>query len=349
MRLWVIFNGPGFINAMQNKKYKRGLIVGKFYPFHKGHRYLIEFALKRVNCLTVIVCQTERYKIPAHIRANWIKEIFPQIEVKILEHDPSLDSTSTRISKKWAELTINFLGYNPNVVFSSEKYGEAYAKYMGSQHIMVDNKRKTVSVSATKIRKNLSKYWDFLENPAKAYFAKRIVILGAESTGTTTLAQNLAKHYKTTWVPEYGRIYYEGKMYSQNPTTWKTTEFLHIANIQNKMEEILAEQCSQLLICDTDSLATTIWHQRYIGHKAKELDKLVNTDHYSLYILTGTDIPFKQDGTRDGEHLREWMHQLFVNELRKRKLKFIIVKGNKKERLSQAIKEIDKISINKSF
>lgn len=328
------------------KNYERGLVIGKFYPLHLGHCFLIETALKRVKKLTVIVCQTKRYRIPVKIRASWLTKLYPEIEVKILNHSPRLDSTSTKISKEWAELTLNFLGFRPDVVFSSESYGEAYARYMKSKHIMVDNQRIKVNISATRVRRDIAKHWDYLPSPVRAYFAKRVVVLGAESTGTTTLAIDLAKHYQTAWVPEYGRLYYEGRMYSKGSQHWSTAEFAHIAGMQNKIEGALVEKSNRLLICDTDALATTVWHERYVGHRSKKLEGLVDAKRYSLYILTDTDIPFKQDGTRDGKHLREWMNQLFIRELIKRNLNFIVVSGSRKKRLKEAVEAIDKLPMN---
>ncbi len=323
-------------------KFHRGLIIGKFYPFHNGHKFLIETGLKHVRELTVIVCQTDRYQIPAEIRAGWIKSTFPEVEVKVLSHSAALDSDSPDISRIWAEKTIEFLGYAPDIVFSSELYGQPYAGWMGSQHLLVDLKRTHVPISATKIRSDINKYWDFLPYSSKSYFVNKIVILGAESTGTTTLAQELAKHYSTVWVPEYGRTYYEGKMLSKSATEWRTEEFIHIAKTQNSMEDALVKNANHgLLICDTDAFATTLWHERYVGIESPELEQVVKKEKPLLYILTDIDIPFVQDGTRDGEHIRTRMHHRFLEKINQNHLKYIIVSGSKEKRLKEAIKKID--------
>lgn len=324
-----------------NKKYKRGLIIGKFYPFHKGHQYLIETGLKYTEQLTVIVCQTDRYKILPEIRAGWIKKLFTNIDVRILEHDASLDSNSTDISEKWASLTTKFLGFIPDVVFSSETYGDPYAKFMGSEHYLVDLERRKIPISGTQIRSDIGKYWNFMPDATKSYFLQKVVVLGAESTGTTTLAKDLAAHYHTVWAPEYGRLYYEGKIFSSNLSSWSTDEFIHIAKSQNGLEEALRTKSQHLLICDTDAFATTLWHERYVGRKSKKLDQIVKKEKPLLYILTDVDIPFVQDGTRDGEHIRSWMHQRFLAELKKNGFNYIIVSGDKKQRLSAAIKGIE--------
>lgn len=321
-------------------KYKRGIVIGKFYPFHNGHKFLIETGLKNCEKLTVIVCQTDRYKIPAETRAGWIRETFPNVDIRILNHSASLDSESTDISETWAKLTIKFLGYIPDVVFSSELYGEPYSRFMGSHHVLVDLERRKVPISATKIRSDISKHWDFLPESTKNYFTPKIVILGAESTGTTTLAKDLATHFKTVWVPEYGRLYYEGKMSTKDSEVWTTDEFIHIANTQNQTEDALIKRANRLLICDTDAFATTLWHERYVGHRSVELEKIVKSEKPSLYILTDVDIPFVQDGTRDGEHIRSWMHQRFIEKLQDTAQNYIIVSGSKKKRLAESIKKV---------
>ncbi len=324
------------------KKFRTGLVIGKFYPFHKGHQYLIETAIRNSKKVTVIVCQTDLYQIEPQIRADWIKKTFPKIDVKIYHHDISLDSDSTDLSKTWAKISVDFLGFVPEAVFTSEKYGEPYARYMGSKHVLVDLKRKFVPISASKIRSDVNKYWDFLPKETQKYFI-RIVIVGAESTGTTTLARDLALHFQTPWVPEYGRTYYEGKMTSKNRNHWQTREFTHIARIQNEMENALTQQAKKLIICDTDCFATELWHERYVGFMSKKLRRISDTATADLYIITNIDIPFVQDGTRDGESIRENMHHRFIEELKKRNLNYIIVSGDKEKRLALSIEKINEV------
>ncbi len=325
------------------KKYKTGLVIGKFYPFHKGHEYLIQTALSNADKVTVIICQTNSYKIPVKIRASWIKKTFPQVNLKIFKHGEELDSDSPTISQTWAKITVEFLGFVPDAVFSSEEYGAPYAKYMGSQHVLVDLARQHIPISATKIRSDVNKYWDYLSDEAKGYYAKHIVVLGAESTGTTTLAKELAKHFQTPWVPEYGRTYCEGKMTGKNINHWQTSEFVHIASIQNKMENKLAKLANKVLICDTNSFATELWHERYMNFLSKKIKKISSKVKADLYILTNTDIPFVQDGTRDGEYIRHCMHHRFEEILKDRKLKYIVVSGSREKRLKDSIKAISKI------
>ena len=88
---------------------------------------------------------------------------------------------------------------------------------------------------------------------------KRVVIIGSESNGTTTLARALAAHYRTVWVPEYGRTYSEGRQHVAQP--WRSDEFVHIATEQIRMEDAIARLANKVLICDTDAFATSIWNR----------------------------------------------------------------------------------------
>jgi HTH-type transcriptional regulator, transcriptional repressor of NAD biosynthesis genes len=325
-------------------KFNRSLIIGKFLPLHKGHQYLIETALKQSKHVTLILCQNDhKYTIDPEIRVGWIRELYPQLNVIVYHHGDALDSTSTAISSTWAKLAVKILGFVPDAVFSSEIYGQTFAKCMGSTHVMVDIDRQKYPISGTQIRSNPYQYWQFLSEPVRAYYTKRIVCLGAESTGTTTLSIALAKHYHTPWVPEYGRTYSEGRLTATDQTDWTSDEFTHIAQVQNSLENALARKSKNLLICDTDAFATRLWHERYLGYFSKELDKIVNTGNKALYILTGDEIPFVQDGTRDGEHIRHQMHQRFIEELDKYHLPYIIVTGSRQKRRRDAIAAIDKL------
>ncbi|MFL6438303.1 MAG: AAA family ATPase [Terriglobales bacterium] len=174
---------------------------------------------------------------------------------------------------------------------------------------------------------------------------KRVAIVGAESTGKTTLAQNLAQHFHTVWVPEYGREYTEVTVGPKAVVgyQWKTEEFVHIARRQVELEDQLAEQANRVLICDTDALATAIWHERYMGSRSSEVEEIAAGHSYDLYLLTGVDIPFVQDGIRDGEHLREWMTERFRQELEARHFPWLFLQGSHAQRFGRAVTAIEKL------
>ena len=324
-------------------KFKHGLVVGKFYPPHRGHKYLIDTALSQCEELTVILCWKKNETISGLLRATWLQKIHPTAHVKVVE-DNKLDDDD---SEGWAKFTLSILGYVPDAVFTSEAYGDPYASFMGTTHVLVDKERTFIPISATIVRKNPLASAKFLDPCVRAYFARRVCVLGAESTGTTTLARALAEHYKTVWVPEYGRIYAEGKLTAGDDAPWRSEEFMHIAHQQVDMEDTLAESSNGLVICDTDPFATSIWHERYMGTSLSALDSLATERYYDLYIVTGDEIPFEQDGTRDGEHLRHDMHKRFIEKLDAYHKPYVVVSGNREKRLSAAVAEIEKVLVRK--
>lgn len=320
--------------------FARGLVIGKFYPPHRGHKYLIDMATASSTHLTVVVCYKDSETIPGLLRAEWLQKIHPKVRVMAVLDNKLEDDDS----EGWAAYTKSILGYVPDAVFTSESYGDPYAQFLGCVHVLVDRDRVHIPISGTMIRGNPMKYAHYLEPCVRAYFARRIAIVGAESTGTTTLAEALARHYKTVWVPEYGRMFSQGKVYGDEHTLWRTEEFVAIAMAQLNLEDTLAEASNGLVICDTDAFATSLWHERYMGTRSAEVDAIAARRTYDLYILTGDEIPFEQDGLRDGEHIRHAMHERFVERLTEEKKKFIVLRGSKEERLCEAMRAIDMLN-----
>jgi HTH-type transcriptional regulator, transcriptional repressor of NAD biosynthesis genes len=317
----------------------KGLIVGKFYPPHQGHKYLIDTARSQVSELTVIVCQKPTEQPPGNLRQAWLQEIHPDVQVLLID-----DVYDEQDSKIWAENSIRWLGCLPDVVFTSEDYGDRFAHFLGCPHVLVDKARNTIPISGTQVRTDPLQCWEYLEPPVRGWYAQRICLVGAESTGKTTLAQALALHYQTLWVPEYGREYAEQKLIEDSHSPWTTEEFTHIAQVQCDRENAAARQANKILICDTDAFATSIWHQRYLQSSSPAVTTIFKEHKQpDLYLLTDINTPFEQDGTRDGEMIRDWMHDTFIAELNTHQRPFQLISGSPEQRLEQAVKMIDRL------
>jgi NadR type nicotinamide-nucleotide adenylyltransferase len=316
-----------------------GLVIGKFLPPHLGHSYLIDTACAASDRVVVIVCARADDPVPPARRAAALRELHPTTTV-LITIDDIPDDQGEVTSKAWAERTMTLLGGRPpDAVFTSEEYGERYASFMGCRHVSVDPHRRRYPVSGTAVRADPLGSMEFLAPPVRAWYVTRVCVLGAESTGTTTLAQDLAAHYGCRWVPEYGRAF-SG---SRTTTEWRSEDFVHIAQRQQSDEDAAARAGGRLLICDTDALATSIWHERYVGTRSSEVERLAAARSYALYILTGDDIPFVQDGTRDGEHIRGWMTARFREALAARSEPWIEVRGSRAERLAAATAHINRL------
>jgi NadR type nicotinamide-nucleotide adenylyltransferase len=297
---------------------------------------LIDTARAQVDELSVIVCRRAGEWPPGELRAGWLREIHPDVRVILID-----DTLGDDDSRGWAENSKRVLGFTPDVVFTSEDYGDPFAHFLGCRHVQVDRGRAAVPVSGTRVRADPAGCWEFLEPPVRAFYARRVCLVGAESTGKTTLAAALAAHYRTVWVPEYGREYSERKLAEGGGYDFRPEEFTHIAERQCEAEDEAARRANRVLVCDTDAFATSVWHRRYTGARSPEVEAIAAARRPDLYLLTDVGTPFVQDGTRDGEHVRAWMHETFVEELRAQGRPFRLLSGSHGRRMREAVAAVD--------
>ncbi|GAB2465263.1 nicotinamide riboside kinase [Conyzicola lurida] len=205
--------------------------------------------------------------------------------------------------------------------------------------------------------------WDSLLPREREKLTARVILVGAESTGKTTLTQDLVQHYRsrggvwanTLWVSEYGRDYTVAKIAELGigweddaefrSADWTSEDFAVIALEQQRLENAAASAGSPVLFCDTDALATQIWERRYLGNESTAArDALPDLPPRALYLLTDhRDVEFQQDGIRDGEQFRATMTQWFVDELLIHGERGQFVRGNREERLAECIRLIDEV------
>jgi NadR type nicotinamide-nucleotide adenylyltransferase len=143
----------------------RGLVCGKFYPLHKGHDYLIRTAMRQCDSLTIMIVQQPDQRPPGELRKKWLEHAYPETEIVLVD-----DIYKDGDHQAWADFTVSALGYAPDVVFSSEKYGESWSAGMGSRHVLVDPGRERVPVSASEIRRNPKAHQEFLNDEVRNYY-----------------------------------------------------------------------------------------------------------------------------------------------------------------------------------
>lgn len=319
---------------------KIGLAVGKFYPPHVGHHHLIETAVAECDEVLVAVCYSSVENIDVWDRILWLADKHRTVRFfPVFDDSPVLYTEETwRYFLDALMNGLDVMGFAPNVIYSGEHYAEDFAQRLTKRfpgaHTIIARKvdrNAVVAFSATQFRADPGRHWDYLAPATRAGLCKRIVICGAESSGTTTLAKSLAEHYQTTVVPEYGRHFdwAVGKHHE-----WKHEDFLHIAETQKQWEDDLArESRNGLLICDTDEFATAMFHEVYLNAKAPEVIGLANESPADLYIVTDHEgVDFEDDGTRFNSGRREWMTQWMLDTLPGR----VCVSGDHNKRMQQA-------------
>lgn len=325
--------------------YDHGLIVGKFWPFHLGHSHLIKTACKQCKRVTVGILAHPDQDIPLEVRQAWISEIHPDVHL-VAEIDPvppGVDGTNAW--DRHLEIIRGMLDAPVDAVFTSDAYGEGLAERLKADWVQVDPDRSTFPVSGTEIRKAPYENWHFLPPPVRAWYVRRVVVTGAESTGTTTLALSLADTLNCPFVPEYGRTYtLERAPVSDAP--WKLEELEHIARTQIEMENDAARKSQNgWLVADTDALTTALWQERYFGERSEGMADILNTQVQPFaYFLSADDIPFIPDRIREGGPERGIMQARFRELLSQGAAPFLEVKGRNVDRVVQAMDFLDALS-----
>ena len=165
-------------------------------------------------------------------------------------------------------------------------------------------------------------------------FPKKFVLVGPESIGKSTICLKLVNYFKCDYIPEVCRLMAEAKLPHNTEDTidfnFTIEDFISMAHIQNILEHVLYTNNSNLLICDNDAFSLTIWCERYLGQYYEEIYKIYSNASYlnnedKIYILLKHNVPFVQDGYRDGEHIRDWMFERFKTELERKNMKYYII------------------------
>lgn len=347
-----------------------GLVIGKFYPPHAGHKLLVRSAARQCDRVTVVVMAASHESLPLQQRVDWMREIHQDdagVHVSGIVDDVPVDYQDPGIWAQHVDLMRQALAAVAappvDAVFTSEPYGAELARRFGARAVTLDAARVLAPISATRVRADVAAHWDFLEPPVRAGLALRVVVLGAESTGTTTLSRALAQHLRaqggadglTRWVPEYGRDYSVQKLADATVAAqlqgapapdfaqvgWRSPEFLHIARVQRAWEEAAARMGGPVLVCDTDVFATGVWHERYLAARSAEVELLADAARGDLYLLTHhAGVPFEADGVRDGEAIRAWMTQRFIDRLDETGRRYVVLHGAPHERLARAVEAV---------
>ena len=164
---------------------------------------------------------------------------------------------------------------------------------------------------------------------------KRISITGPESTGKSELAEQLAKHFNTMWVEEYAREYLNsiGRPYNY-------ADILEIAKKQFNNEFELLPRASDYLFCDTDLIVTKIWCDVKFDKCHEWIEENILKHKHDLYLLCDIDLPWADDPLREHPDKRKYLFDLYLKELKQKKLPYEIVSGIGNDRLQNAIKII---------
>ena len=315
----------------------KGFVFGKFMPFHKGHQAMIDFAKSKVDFLYIVVCASEKETIPVFTRSHWITETYPfdqKIQIISFEYlEKNLPNTSVadkEVSARWAAQFKKMLP-DVEILVTSEAYGKFAGDAMGIESIVFDQDRSAVPISATEIRENPAKHWDLLPESVKPYFQKKIVLLGTECTGKSSLAKALAEKLVATLVYEVGRdLIPSSKSFTEEQLMLVTFE--HARNIEKAANEM-----RPFVIIDTDIHITQSYANFQFAQYLDVPDEIYQVNKADIYFYLDHNFDYVQDGTRLELRERNFLDKSHRTSLADHKIDFIEISGEWNERLEKML------------
>jgi HTH-type transcriptional regulator, transcriptional repressor of NAD biosynthesis genes len=342
-------------------RFASGLVVGKFCPLHRGHELVIRRALD--ECERVLVLSWSRPELPGcepERRARWLARLFPDAEALVLTDEtlaalhpppdfaalPGNDGDPALLRRFTAWICEAAWNVRPEAVFTSERDAADFAAELTSFHarrdparppvaaVVVDPARREAPISGSRLRENIHAHREWLSPAVYRDFVKRIVLLGGESTGKSTLAAALAAELATVHVPEYGR-----ELWLARAGQLAFADLLHIAEQQIAREEAAAAHAREWLVCDTSPLTTLFYSHHLFGRADPALEALASRP-YHLTILCEPDFPFVQDGTREPPAFRDRQHAWYLDQLSRRAVPFLSATGPPPRRLAAIVRAL---------
>lgn len=341
-------------------KYKVGMYGGSFDPLHTGHIHDIIRAASMCEELYVMISWCEgRESTSKELRYRWIYNSVKHMDnIKIIMiEDKAVSKEEYNTDYYWikgAQDIKDTIGKPIDIVFcGSDYYGSNRFESLycpESQVYYFD--RSEVPISSTEIRGWASENWDYIPEVCKAYYAKKVLVVGGESTGKSTLVKNLALAYNTNCVEEVGRQTCE---YAGGEDLI-IAEDLYENFLRQKVNTMdAAKKCNRVVFCDTDAITTLFYSNFLLEGKNSQIEickrfaEAINaTNIWDLVIFLepeGTE--FVQDGTRNEKIKAERIKfsNYLKNILERYGIEFEIVGGDYLERFNKS-KELIKNKLN---
>lgn len=316
---------------------KIGVTIGKFMPLHKGHELMLDFGVAMLDKMNIVVSGSENDVIPLMVRYDWVRAKYkddPNVKVHYhIDESPTpknTDENGTVIDPEFQEYWKNeFQKMVPKATHfvSSDMYGKVMADLLGIKWLPVDPKREMVNISGTEIRNYPETHFNYISDFAKSYFVKKIAIVGPESSGKSTMIEQLAYFFGSGTVNEYGRTLSEAK---KNDLTKE--DFLDIMNGQQALIDITAKKASsQFVFIDTEAYTTYLFSKIYLGEYVEDILQFGHDQDIDHYIVLSPDVEWVDDGTRVIEE----------HETRKKFFEDIIYILDKEQKSYAVIEETD--------
>jgi HTH-type transcriptional repressor of NAD biosynthesis genes len=312
-----------------------GLIADRLLLRDRELRFMMDFARAYADKVTVVVCGRSSDLIPIKARAAWIHQEFPDVAVlRTCLDAPSATTSETPAPDLWPDRVAAALGLRHfDLVFGTDAIDRSLANRVGARFV-------PCFPDAALMYARDSEPAPIAASVLASMPPKRVCLFGPESTGKSTLAMQLARHYQSVQVPEYVRGYLDaiGSAGTAQDVPW-------IARGQRAAELACATQAERLLICDTNLATVALWSDLLFGATPGWIRDEATRNTYDLWLLTDIDVPFEPDPQRcfPKPDQRGWFMGECVKTLEELGVAPVLLRGSLDERLLVACAAIDRV------
>lgn len=335
---------------VNGKRYKVGMYGGSFNPLHLGHLECIIRAAGMCEELYIVISYRDDGKdVELKVKIRWVYQLTKHIgNVKII---PLKDNTIRKEDYRESEwdrdcnLVKSSIGKKIDVVFCGSDYDENsfWNKCYPDSDFYVFPRNQ---YSSTEIRKNIYKHWDWMPQAVRSHYNKKVLLIGGESAGKSTLTINLANYYNTNYLEEVGRDLSE---LSGTDVYMLSQDFTRIL-LEHKAKEMrLIEQSNKVLFEDTDCLITRFYmsflEDERLANNAQLAEAIAQLNSYDLILFLEPDVEWVQDGDRSEIIAADRVkYSNMIKEFyEKFGFDYHVISGDYVSRFEQAVKLVDEI------
>ena len=336
-------------------RYKVGMYGGSFDPLHLGHISDIIKAAAVCDELYVVISWCEgRESTAKELRYRWILNStrhLPNVRILMVE-DKAVSKEEYNTDYYWEKGARDIkkaVGKTIDAVFCGSDYWgtNRFESLYAPESEVIYFDRAEVPISSTDIRGWASKHWDYIPDVCKDYYARKVLVVGSESTGKSTLVQNLALAYNTNFVGEYGRVTSD---YAGGEDFMNVDDLYENLLRQGIMIMDAAKRSNRLLFVDTDAI-TTLFYARFLLTEPEQIancEKMASAINamtkWDLVLFLEPDVAFVQDGTRsEAIHADRTKYSEQIKQaMREHGVSFASVTGDYLQRFEEAKRLIAK-------